>query len=511
MKGELELMKADFKKLQNGSDIRGVALEGVEGEKVNLGKVEAAALTDGFVKWLCDKTGKQPAELTVSVGTDSRISKDMLRETVTEAFLAKGLKVYDCGMASTPAMFMSTVFPEYDCDGAVMITASHLPFNRNGFKYFDKDGGLNKQDIAQIISYAEAGAAAQRDHTEGQLIKADLIDTYSAFLRKKIIDEVDSQTNREKPLAGLKIVVDAGNGAGGFYAVKILEPLGADVSSSQFLEPDGTFPNHAPNPENKEAMASICRRVVESGADLGLIFDTDVDRSSAVDKNGKEISRNGIVAMAAALIAKEHPGTTVVTDSITGDELTEYLEQCLGLKHLRFKRGYKNVINKSIELNAEGIDSQLAIETSGHAAYKENYFLDDGAYLATKIVIKAAQLMQQGEGIEVLLASLEEPKEAVEVRFPITGENFGEYGEEVLRGLKEWADAHAAEGVSVVEPNYEGVRLNFRRSGLSGWCLLRKSLHDPIMPLNVEVTEGSCEEILEEVKGFLREYDRIAI
>lgn len=503
-------MGADFKKLQNGSDIRGVALEGVAGEPVNLGKDEAAALTHGFVKWLCEKTGKAAEALTVSVGTDSRISKDMLREAVTEAFLAKGLKVYDCGMASTPAMFMSTVFPEYDCDGAVMITASHLPFNRNGFKYFDKDGGLNKQDIAQIISYAEAGETCCNNES-GQMIKADLIDTYSAFLRKKIIDEVDSQENREKPLMGLKIVVDAGNGAGGFYADKILEPLGTDVSASQFLEPDGSFPNHAPNPENKEAMASICRRVVESGADLGLIFDTDVDRSSAVDRNGKEISRNGIVAMAAALIAKEHPGTTVVTDSITSDELTEYLEQCLGLKHLRFKRGYKNVINKSIELNGQGIDSQLAIETSGHAAYKENYFLDDGAYLATKIVIKAAQLMQHGEGIEVLLSSLKEPKEAVEIRFPITGENFGDYGEEVLCGLKEWADAHAAEGISVVEPNYEGVRLNFRRSGLSGWCLLRKSLHDPIMPLNVEVTEGSCEEILGEIHGFLEEYPRVSV
>ena len=501
-------MGADFKKLQNGSDIRGVALEGVAGEPVNLGKDEAAALTHGFVKWLCEKTGKAAEALTVSVGTDSRISKDMLREAVTEAFLAKGLKVYDCGMASTPAMFMSTVFPEYDCDGAVMITASHLPFNRNGFKYFDKDGGLNKQDIAQIISYAEAGETCCNNES-GQMIKADLIDTYSAFLRKKIIDEVDSQENREKPLMGLKIVVDAGNGAGGFYADKILEPLGADVSASQFLEPDGSFPNHAPNPENKEAMASICRRVVESGADLGLIFDTDVDRSSAVDRNGKEISRNGIVAMAAALIAKEHPGTAVVTDSITSDELTEYLEQCLGLKHLRFKRGYKNVINKSIELNGQGIDSQLAIETSGHAAYKENYFLDDGAYLATKIVIKAAQLMQHGEGIEVLLSSLKEPKEAVEIRFPITGENFGDYGEEVLCGLKEWADAHTAEGISVVEPNYEGVRLNFRRSGLSGWCLLRKSLHDPIMPLNVEVTEGSCEEVIEQLKDFLHMYDRI--
>ena len=505
------MIEKELLKLQNGSDVRGIALEGIAGENVNLHPDEANVIAAAYVKWLSQKLDKPAAELVITIGHDSRLSATSLKEAALQGILSAGAAARDCEMASTPAMFMSIVLPEIKADGAIMITASHLPFNRNGFKYFDKDGGLNKQDIAQIISYAETETSAQCDHAVGQLIEADLIDTYSAFLRKKVINEVDSQTNREKPLSGLKIVVDAGNGAGGFYAAKILEPLGADVSASQFLEPDGTFPNHAPNPENKEAMASICRRVVESGADLGLIFDTDVDRSSAVDKNGKEISRNGIVAMAAALIAKEHPGTTVVTDSITGDELTEYLEQCLGLKHLRFKRGYKNVINKSIELNAEGIDSQLAIETSGHAAYKENYFLDDGAYLATKIVIKAAQLMQQGEGIEVLLASLEEPKEAVEVRFPITGENFGEYGEEVLRGLKEWADAHAAEGVSVVEPNYEGVRLNFRCSGLSGWCLLRKSLHDPIMPLNVEVTEGSCEEILEEVKGFLGDYPRVSI
>ena len=212
-----------------------------------------------------------------------------------------------------------------------------------------------------------------------------------------------------------------------------------------------------------------------------------------------------------ALIAKEHPGTTVVTDSITSDQLTVYLEECLGLKHLRFKRGYKNVINKSIELNAAGTDSQLAIETSGHAAYKENFFLDDGAYLATKIVIKAAQLALQGQGIDVILASLEEPKEAVEVRFPIEGENFGEVGAKVLDDLVAWASKNVKNGVSIVEPNYEGVRLNFRREGLSGWCLLRKSLHDPILPLNVEVTEGSCETILSEIKEFLGGYEQVVI
>lgn len=516
-------MELNYSKLQNGSDIRGVAMDGVEGEKVNLGKEETFRLTRAFAAWLAEKTGKNLTQLTISVGHDSRLSADALRETIVETLVSLGVKVYDCGLASTPAMFMSTVFPSWLCDGAVMITASHLPFNRNGFKYFDREGGLNKEDIKYIIRGAQSEAflteierPSSRDLKDPE--SRDLIGDYAAHLRRKICEEVVRTDKPEKPLEGLKIVVDAGNGAGGFYASRVLEPLGADVSASQFLEPDGHFSNHAPNPENKEAMASICRTVKESGADLGLIFDTDVDRSSAVDGSGREISRNRIVAMAAALIAREHPGSTVVTDSITSDQLTVYLEQCLGLRHLRFKRGYKNVINKSIELNQAGVDSQLAIETSGHAAYKENYFLDDGAYLATKIVIKAAQLKQQGAALEVILSSLEEPKEAVEYRFPIQAEDFGSYGSQILSDMEDWAksgstaeaeDSGERIKIEVVSPNYEGVRLNFRGEGLAGWCLLRKSLHDPIMPLNIEVTEGSCGEILAILEGFLCRYEKL--
>ena len=525
-------MSYDYKKLQNGSDIRGVAMEGVAGESVNLGAEETMRLTKGFVLWLSEKLQKNPRDLILSVGHDSRLSAESLKQAILTALQEVGVTVYDCGLASTPAMFMSTIFADYRCDGAIMITASHLPFNRNGFKYFDRDGGLNKEDIRHIIDCAQcenlddhfcAGAAnATKSAAEagvcdgagsGSVHKKDLIGRYAAHLREKIIAEVQHPETPDKPLTGLKIVVDAGNGAGGFYALQILEPLGADVSASQFLEPDGHFPHHQPNPENPEAMRSISRRVVESGADFGLIFDTDVDRSSAVDKNGREISRNAIVAMAAALIAVEHPGTTVVTDSITSDELTVYLQECLGLKHLRYKRGYKNVINKSIKLNQASIDSQLAIETSGHAAYKENYFLDDGAYLATKIVIKAAQLAQKGVSIDVLLEALREPKEALEVRFPIEGEDFATCGEKVLADLKAWASApeQTTRGFSLVEPNYEGVRLNIRTADTAGWCLLRQSLHDPILPLNVEVSKGSCENILNEIKDFLRKYEQIVV
>ncbi|MDD2217679.1 MAG: phosphomannomutase/phosphoglucomutase [Eubacteriales bacterium] len=494
----------NYKKLQNGSDIRGVAMEGVENEQVNLTPDTAQDLSSGFAGWLTRKTGKPATKLTVAIGRDPRLSGEALLFSAAKALASHGIRVLDCGLASTPAMFMSTVFEEYNCDGAIMITASHLPFNRNGFKYFSKDGGLNKIDITEIINFAEQAEIILDSLDEPE--KCELMETYCAHLRKLICEG----TGSERPLENLKIAVDAGNGSGGFYAEKVLAPLGADVSASRYLDPDGRFSNHAPNPENKEAMAAISDAVISSGSDFGLIFDTDVDRSAAVDKNGRKISRNRIVALAAALIAESSPGSTVVTDSITSDQLTVFLEKNLGLKHLRFKRGYKNVINMAIELNANGVDCALAIETSGHAAIRENFFLDDGAYLATQIVIKAAQLAVERNTIDSLIADLEEAKEAIEVRFPIMAEDFSGYGDEVLSAIKLWASQN--DGLSLVEPNYEGVRIRFDSNSGNGWCLLRKSLHDPIMPLNIESDdEGGCLYIAKKLLPCLSQFNKLDI
>lgn len=503
--------KYDYSKLQNGSDIRGVAIGGVPGEIVNLNSETTARLAKGFLYWLSLKTGKECASLTISIGRDPRLSGPDLADAFCQALSPYGCRLLNAGLASTPAMFMSTIFEEYKCDGAIMVTASHLPFNRNGLKFFDCEGGLDKGDITDIITFAESDSILNsiRGRTPGEVAEIPLLDTYSAHLRRLIIDGTGLG---EKPLTGMKITVDAGNGSGGFFATEVLEPLGADISSSQFLEPDGTFPNHAPNPEDKKAMEAICSRVKEAEADLGLIFDTDVDRSSAVDEKGCEINRNGIVAMAAALIAEDHPGTTVVTDSITSNQLTAFLEKELGLKHLRFKRGYKNVINKSIQLNQEGTDSQLAIETSGHAAYKENYFLDDGAYLATKIVIKAARLYQADLGISTVISTMKTPAESMEVRFPISAEDFAAYGDQIIDDLRTLVISGQLQGATLVSPNYEGVRINFDTQSLKGWLLLRKSLHDPIMPLNIESdVAGGCEEIKKLMKPLLASYEELDI
>ena len=523
--------KTNYLKLQNGSDIRGVAIEGVEGEPVNLDEEAAAKIGYSFAKWLGKKggPGSSGRTLKISVGRDPRLSGERLAAAFSDGLVSAGAHVIDCGLASTPAMFMSTIFDSFCCDGAVMITASHLPFNRNGFKFFDKNGGLNKGDIKEILTMAgeldegtalsgaaktdAAGAVSGTDDgaAPGMIEKKDLMNRYCLHLCELIGDGVGNINGAAGlPLSGLKIVVDAGNGAGGFYADKVLSPLGAEVIGC-FLEPDGSFPNHIPNPENKEAMASICAAVKEHGADLGIIFDTDVDRSAAVDENGHEIARNGIVALAAALVGEKYPGSTVVTDSITSDQLAVFLEKDLGMRHLRFKRGYKNVINKAIELNEAGEECHLAIETSGHAAIKENHFLDDGAYLATLIVIRAAKLAAEGKKISSMISSLEEPADATEIRMKIAGEDFGASGDKILAELEEWIKSCGAGDplFELVLPNYEGVRANYRGE-ITGWFLLRKSLHDPIMPLNIESDQpGGCGVIAAELKKFLSRYDEL--
>lgn len=489
-------------KLQNGSDIRGVACEGIEGEKVNLTPLASNIIAQSFASWLSKKTGKAVESLTVGIGRDSRITGEALANAAMSGLSSCGVKVVDCGMATTPAMFMSIVFPETKFDGSIMITASHLPFNRNGLKFFDNDGGLEHEDITAILEGA-AGLSEKSGTSEAQ--KFDLISLYANHLVNTIKNGVNSG---EKPLAGLKIVVDAGNGAGGFFVSKILDILGADTNGSQFLEPDGMFPNHIPNPENAKAMEAIQSAVLKNKADLGLIFDTDVDRMSAVLPDGTEVNRDAIIALVAAILAPEYPNSTIITDSVTSDRLTRFLEKDLGLKHHCFKRGYKNVINECKRLNKEGIVSPLAMETSGHGALKDNFYLDDGAFLAVKIVIALANAKAQGKNLASLIEKLDPLVEAQEIRYKINCEDFGSYGDKVLEEFK----SRAQKAGMVMPKSYEGVRISFQTEDKKGWLLLRKSLHDPVMPLNVEGERpGDAKKILETAQKLLEGFDKLSL
>ena len=481
----------NYKELKSGSDVRGFASD-IFGNTVNLTDEAVFDITAAFVCFLSKKSGKSAEALTVSVGHDSRITAERIKQKVIEALTLAGVRVLDCGLSSTPAMFMTTV--KKSCDGAVQITASHHPADRNGLKFFLPSGGLDSGDISEIIESANNGVTAPKKN--GSVEKCDFMTEYAAVLRGIICDEL-GVTEGDKPLKNYHIVVDAGNGAGGFYAEQVLKALGADTSGSVYLEPDGMFPNPIPNPENAKAMESICNAVLSSKADLGVIFDTDVDRAGCVDSTGVEINRNRLVALAAAICLEKEPGSTIVTDSVTSAGLKIFIEENLGGKHHRFKRGYKNVINEAVRLCQEGINAPLAIETSGHAALKENYFLDDGAYLVTKIIIKMAKLGLEGKSISDLTADLKMPKEAEELRFNITAEDFRSYGEKVIADLENWCKKKS--GYTIADDNREGLRVSIGDS----WFLLRLSVHDPVMPMNIESDSvGGVRAVLSEISEF---------
>lgn len=487
----------DFLKLKSGTDVRGAAME-IPGVPVELTDEAVEAIAAAFLVWYEKRRNIPPQGLRAALGRDSRLSGPRIAEAVKRAFLRHGVQCFDCGLASTPSMFMAVL--DLPCHAAVQITASHHPWHRNGLKFFTEEGGLDGPDISEILTLAQQGAYPPQA-PGGSCQPSSHMDQYAGHLRRLIREGVKGGEDG-LPLKGFRIAVDAGNGAGGFYAHKVLAPLGADVSGSQFLEPDGSFPNHIPNPEDPEAMASACRMVTQCHGDLGIIFDTDVDRAGVVDASGREVNRNRLVAAASAIALENAPGGTIVTDSITSDGLHAYIEGALGGKHLRFKRGYKNVINESVRLNREGVSSPLAIETSGHAAFRENYFLDDGAYLATKIIIKLAALRQEGKGLEDLLAPLQEPVESEEVRVPILEEDFRARGQEVIAAL----EAHAREqGWQIAPDNHEGIRVSFPQGEGQGWFLVRLSVHDPILPVNIESdAPGGAALIREKLRAFFQ-------
>ena len=492
----------EYLKLRNGTDVRGVAMDGIEGESVTLTEEAVENVAKAFCVWLISHTGK--TRVRVAVGYDSRLTSPALCEAVVRGITSTGHDVLVTGLSTTPSMF--ALLKDVDkmnatyCQGSIMITASHLPFNRNGLKFFSHNGGLEGSDVKELLELAATYRFAETANV-GERTDESYLDTYAAAL----VEKVRTATGEQTPLAGKKIVVDAGNGAGGFFVDKVLAPLGADTTGSQFLEPDGNFPNHIPNPENAEAMRSVCEAVKNANADFGIIFDTDVDRAGAVDKDGSEINRNRLIALISAILLGERTGT-VVTDSVTSDGLAKFIVQ-KGGKHLRFKRGYKNVINEAIRLNETGEYAPLAIETSGHAALYENYFLDDGAYLITRLLIAMANAAKEGKNLTDLIADLEMPAEAKELRPKFKdGVDFKTLGKKLIEEFEEYGNSLYY--ATPAPDNYEGFRLRYDEHHGNGWALIRMSLHDPVLPINVESEKtGGAIKIIKDLYYFLRKYD----
>ena len=482
---------SEWLKLRSGSDIRANEELLTDEFAERIGYV--------FAQFVAKQSGTTSDKIKLAIGHDTRLSSERLKEALIQGMKAADCDVLDCGLCTTPAMFMICVDEEIRANGSIMITASHLPSNKNGFKFITRNGGLTSADTQALI---EAAAAA--DIPDPLVREVDFLSSYAQSLK----DMVHARLNDDslKPLLGLHVVVDAGNGAGGFYA-QLLSDLGADIEGSQHLLPDGRFPNHAPNPEDASAIAHLSQAVLESKADLGVIFDADCDRAAIVDQNGKAINRNRLIAMIAMILLEEKPGATFVTDSVTSSGLAQFITEWGGT-HYRYKRGHRNVIDEAIRLNAEGIDCPLAIETSGHAALRENHFLDDGMYLVTRLICEAMRRKRDGLTLSSLIDELQEPVESVEIRLPILEEDCRAASQEVIEAIL----SHTLENPewNLAPDNREGVRISFNLDGgvHNAWFLMRLSVHDPVMPLNAESdVPGGVQRMLKELYQLLKDVE----
>mmetsp|Transcript_7062 Transcript_7062/g.13314 ORF Transcript_7062/g.13314 Transcript_7062/m.13314 type:complete len:379 (+) Transcript_7062:1333-2469(+) len=333
----------------------------------------------------------------------------------------------------------------------------------------------------------------------------------NAICREVQPPSLSQSSDSHLPLAGLRVVLNAGNGSGYFFN-QILHDLGADVSNSVHLTPNGSFPKSGvPNPEYSAMIDETMRVCEECDADIGIMLDTDADRCGFVVPTTRDessscrkfeaLNRNRLIALLAVIFQSSCPGCTFVTDSVTSEGLTKFLHG-LGIQHVRYLKGYANVIGKARELTESGkASAEVAIETSGHCAMRENGYLDDGTYTAVKVIGLLARVTMSSRRSSVaasstanappihslldLIADLEEMPHVGELRMDVkdgSTTTTSNIFSKLVESIQNECDARMEWELDV--DNLEGVRVRIGTDG--SFFMLRKSLHDPILSFQIE-------------------------
>jgi phosphomannomutase len=400
-----------------------------------------------------------------------------------------------------------------------MVTASHLPADRNGMKFFTLKGGYTKMQIQRLVAIAKVHAGRWYDmgilpptSGDGAVYCSrwvDFMPVYELRLKQQMVKEVHEEAKTDEnalsqTLKDLKIVLNAGSGSGGFFR-RVLEDLGADVSASIHTTPDSNFPNgYIPNPESDVMIEETMRICEESSADIGIMLDTDADRCGfvvprTVRADGtradyEPLGRNRLIALLGVMFSKQSPGCAIVTDSVTSNGLATFLKENLGLVHVRYLKGYANVINKAKELTQSGVvNAEVAIETSGHCAMKENDYLDDGTYTAVKVVGLLAKEKTKHPTLSLLdlIKDMTEMDEVSELRMP-TMDGTLETTQRMFDFIALEIEQQCESNIywTIDQENLEGIRVSTGADG--GFFMLRKSLHDPVISLQIEASSKEC-------------------
>ncbi len=393
----------------------------------------------------------------ITVGGDVRLSTERIRADIIDGVTKAGVDVVDIGMVTSPLLYWSLF--HLDLNGAVMITGSHNPKEFNGLKLAFGKTTLYGDQIQEIRRMIEADDF-ERTSEPGTVSKMDLSEEYLEMLESKI-----SLGTRK-----LKVVTDTGNATAGPMVNRFLREIGCDVIPL-FEEPDGTFPNHHPDPTKREYLVDLIETVRREGADLGLGFDGDADRIGVVDDRGEVVWGDILMVLFWREILPLHPGADAIVEVKSSQALVDEIER-LGGNVVWWKSGHSLIKAKMKEL-----DALFSGEVSGHMFFADEFFgFDDSFYAAGRLL---RILSKTDLKLSEMLADVPVYYSTAETRIACPDDiKF-----DVIDRIREDA-LKEHEAITV-----DGVRILYPR----GWGLVRSSNTQPVI---VARAEGKTEEDL---------------
>ena len=432
-------------------DIRGLVDQDLTEEAVSLvGKALGTRIREAG--------GKKAA-----VGRDARLSGPRFAAGMISALRSTGVDVLDLGVVPTPLTYFAA--HTAGVDGICMITGSHNPPEYNGLKVGLSAATFHGEEIQALRRLAEAGPFATG---QGTVTEHDVVTPYRRYV----------QENLRLGRRLLKVVVDAGNGTGGVVAVPLFRALGIEVVPL-FIEMDGNFPNHHPDPTVEKNLAQLRAKVLETGADLGIAYDGDADRVGAVDEKGNVLWGDQLMILFSRALLAEVPGAAIVGEVKCSFTLYDDIAK-RGGRAIMWKAGHSLIKAKMKEEKA-----LLAGEMSGHIFFAHRWFgFDDGIYSSGRLL----ELLSRTDApMSTLLADVPRTYSTPELRADCPEDKKFE----VVRRAQEYFKARY-DAVTV-----DGVRVVFA----DGWGLVRASNTQPLLVLRFEATTPAR---LEEIKALVR-------
>ena len=431
-------------------DIRGIVDKDLTPESVtSIGKAIGTYISRG--------NGKN-----MVLGRDVRSSSIEFCNILSKALNSTGCNVIDIGMVPTPVLYFA--LHHFNADGGIMITGSHNPPEFNGFKIsqgFHSLYGDKVQELKRLIEVNdfEVGTGT----TQQQPVLAEYMEKICSIL------EIPRK---------IKVVVDGGNGCFGIVGPELLKKLG-QTPIELFSEPDGTFPNHHPDPTVSENLTDLIEKVRLENAELGIGFDGDADRIGVVDEKGNILWGDQLLTIFARDILSRNPGATIVGEVKCSQNLYKDIKKNGGVPVMT-AAGHSLIKNKMRETGA-----LLAGEMSGHICFADNYYgFDDAIFAACRVL----QIVSQSNTkVSEMLADLPETAYTPEIRINCPDDQKFKIVRELTEIFREKYE--------VID--IDGVRVNFD----DGWALIRASNTQPALVFRLEaVTKERLKELVAVIK-----------